>query len=229
MLKWFGVLLDNDGDASDGTGGANSGTHETRDTGGKESEPSDQEPSDREQKLADELKARDAEIELLKRDRDGQNKKVGELAKEIDAIKKAAMSDEERKKAEEVDRLKRAEEEQGKFLDQCVALAAQKSGIKTEDSFLLTGKDQEEIFKKSDRLKALLADAEQAGFERAKKDQTKGTPPAGGGPSEGGTTVAALADGAVVFRCPNRWPKRPRPTIPRNFSIFSRPPAPPTT
>ena len=126
------------------------------------------------------MKARDAEIELLKRDRDGQNKKVGELAKEIDAIKKAAMSEEERKKAKEAERLKRA-------------------------------------------------DAEQAGFERAKKDQTKGTPPAGGGLSEGCTTTAAFADGAVVFRCPNRWPKRPRPTIPRSFSMFSRPPAPPTT
>ena len=146
----------------------------------------DKKSTEREQKLADDLAAKNAEIEALKKDRDGQNKKVGELAKKIDAIEKAAMSEEERKKAEEADRAKKAEEEHGKFLDQCVALAAEKSGLKAEDNFLLSGNNQEEIFRKGDRLKSLLSEAEKAGFDRAKKDEVKGTPPAGGSPAEGG-------------------------------------------
>ena len=144
------------------------------------------EPTEREKKLSESLKAREAEIEALKKDRDGQNKKVGELAKKIDAIEKAAMSEDERKTAEEADRAKKAEEENAKFLDQCVALAADKSGLKPEDNFLLSGNDQEEIFRKGDRLKALLAEAEKVGFDRAKKDGVKGTPPAGGEPAGGG-------------------------------------------
>ena len=146
----------------------------------------EKDPTEREKELSETLKAKEAEIEALKKDRDGQNKKVGELAKKIDAIEKAAMSEEERKKAEEADRVKKAEEENAKFLDQCVALAADKSGLKPEDNFLLSGKDQEEIFQKGDRLKVLLAEAEKAGFDRAKKDEVKGSPPAGGSPAEGG-------------------------------------------
>ncbi len=153
-------------------------------------EPEDPDPkddkTDKEKELEKALAERNAEIEKLKAQQAGEFKRGKELQKQIDELKKAQMSEAERKKAEEEELERQRKEEREKFLAECVTLAAERSGVSEDDKFLLTAGTQEDIFKKGARLKELLAEAERAGYEKAKKDQTKGPAPGGGTPTRDG-------------------------------------------
>ena len=185
-----------DQDRGGGSGGSDGG----------DDNPNDETPpelSENEKKLQAELEQKNKELEDLKKDRDGQSRRVTNLEKDIADIKKAQMTEEERKKAEEAEReaerQKKDQEAQGKILSESVKLAAERSGISEEDQFLLSSSNQDEVFKKGDRLKELLVAADQAGYERAMKDKTKtntpgnGEEPGGNGnPKLGKTTLESL-------------------------------------
>ncbi len=169
-------------------GGASPSPAEPKPAEPKANEPGAQEPKAEEPDLEELKKAlagKDEEISRLKAQQAGEYRRGKELQRQIDELKKAQMSEAERKKAEEEELAKKRQEERERFLGECVTLAAERSGIKPEDSFLLSAESQEDIFKKGARLKELLAEAEAAGYEKAKKDQVKGPPPGGGEPSGG--------------------------------------------
>ena len=133
------------------------------------------------------------EFENLKKDRDGQSRKVQAMRKEIEDLQKKHMTDEEkaiaeRKRAEE----ERAEQEriqQETFLKKCVDLAATASKIEEEDKFLITAPTQEEIFKKSERLAELLAQTFEKGKVEGAKSQIEQKPPPGSVPAKGSSVA----------------------------------------
>lgn len=202
MLKMYGmgmprILLD--GDKGGGTGGSDDPGKNPDDPGTPPDDSKKDEKSDREKELEQALKDKDSEIENLKKQQAGEYKRGKDLQKQIDDLKKAQMTDQERKDAEEKERQQKDQEAREKFLGECTTLAAERAGINEEDHFLLSGKNQDEIFKKGARFKELIAEAEQAGYDRAMKDKTKGKPPGGGEtpsndnkPKLGATTLDSL-------------------------------------
>ncbi len=183
-FKWLNVMLAPD--AGGGAGGTGDKPPKGDPSGSDPPADPTPEKTDREKELEAALSAKDEEVKKLKALQAGEFKRGKELQAQIDELKKAQMSEAERKKAEEEELEKKRKEERDKFLGECVTLAAERAGITEDDKFLLTGQTQDDIFKKGGRLKELIAEARKAGYEEAKKDQTKGPAPGGGTPPTGG-------------------------------------------
>lgn len=186
MIRMFGfrmprILMDQD--AGGGNGGDDPGKDPGDPPGGDD--PGQEGKSEREKELEKALADKDGEIENLKKQQKGEYKRGQDLQKQIDELKKAQMSDEERKKADEEERQKKDKESRDQFLGECTSLAAERAGVGEDDHFLLSGNNQEEIFKKGTRFKELIAEAEQRGYDNALKDKFKGTPPGSGNPPGG--------------------------------------------
>jgi chromosome segregation ATPase len=127
-----------------------------------------------------------AELDELKKQSSSKDKSVTKLTKQLEELKQALMTDEERKAAEESEHAERIAEERKAFLTDCKAVAAERAGLSEENAQLISGETQEEIRENGKMLKALVEQQFSVRYEKAKKEGMKGkVPQAGDDPAAG--------------------------------------------
>jgi chromosome segregation ATPase len=162
--------------ADDGLGG-NSGTEDENDTTGDTEDDTNSQGSAEDTQSVEELQS---QLEELKKQSSSKDKAVTKLTKQIDEMKKAQMSDAERKAAEEQEREEQLQQERDQFLSDCRVIAAERAGLSESEATLVAGSSQEEIRENGKLLKSLLEARFSEGYEKAKKEGMKGNVPRSG-------------------------------------------------
>lgn len=176
----FLLLSPDDGGAGGGTGAEG----EDANAGGTEGEPGD---GGDQGSTGEDIESLKAALEALKKQSSGKDKTVTKLQKQLDDMKKAQMTEEERKVAEEAERQEKAQEEHNKFLSDCRVIAAERAGLSEEEASLIAGTTQDEIRENGKRFQVLLTSQFEAGYEKAKKETMNGGVPKGGDDPKTGT------------------------------------------
>jgi hypothetical protein len=177
MFRFFSfipmlLLAPDDG----GAGGAQDTEGDEGTPEGTEGKPHSQDPAD-EGPSVEELQS---QLEELKKQSSSKDKAVTKLTKQIDEMKKAQMSDAERKAAEEKEREEQLQQERNQFLSDCRVIAAERAGLSESEATLVAGSSQEEIRENGKLLKSLLEARFSEGYEKAKKEGMKGNVPRSG-------------------------------------------------
>jgi chromosome segregation ATPase len=167
----------------DGLGGNSVSDDASEDTGGTEDDTNSQGSADETQSV-EELQS---QLEELKKQSSSKDKAVTKLTKQIDEMKKAQMSDAERKAAEEREREEQLQQERNQFLADCRVIAAERAGLSEKESALVAGSSQEEIRENGKLLKSLLEARFSEGYEKAKKEGMKSSIPRSGEDPAAGT------------------------------------------
>ena len=177
----FAILAPDDG----GAGGSDSPTDQ--DSGDTDTNQGGRETNDQ-------LKNLQTELEAAKKESSGKDKSVTRLQKELDELKKAQMSAEERKVHEETERQEKAAQERNQFLTEVRTIAAELAGLDEQDAEIIPGNTPEEIRENGKRIKDLLEVKYTAGFQVAKKETMNGGTPQGGFTPPTERTVKKLND-----------------------------------
>jgi chromosome segregation ATPase len=167
----------------DGLSGNPSSNDESKATGDTEDDTNSQGSADETQSV-EELQS---QLEELKKQSSSKDKAVTKLTKQIDEMKKAQMSDAERKAAEEREREEQLQQERDQFLSDCRVIAAERAGLSENEVPLVAGSSQEEIRENGKLLKSLLEARFSEGYEKAKKEGMKGSVPRSGEDRSAGT------------------------------------------
>jgi hypothetical protein len=167
----------------DGIGGNSGSDDATEDTGDTEGDTNSQGSADETQSV-EELQI---QLEELKKQSSSKDKAVTKLTKQIDEMKKAQMSDAERKAAEEREREEQLQQERDQFLSDCRVIAAERAGLSENEAALVAGSSQEEIRENGKLLKSLLEARFSEGYEKAKKEGMKSSIPRSGEDPAAGT------------------------------------------
>jgi chromosome segregation ATPase len=167
----------------DGLSGNSGSDDANEDTGGTEDDTNSQGSADETQSV-EELQS---QLEELKKQSSSKDKAVTKLTKQIDEMKKAQMSDAERKAAEEREREEQLQQERDQFLSDCRVIAAERAGLSENEATLVAGSSQEEIRENGKLLKSLLEARFSEGYEKAKKEGMKGSVPRSGEDPASGT------------------------------------------
>jgi chromosome segregation ATPase len=167
----------------DGLGGNASSDDASEDTGDTEDDTKLQGSAEDTQSV-EELQS---QLEELKKQSSSKDKAVTKLTKQIDEMKKAQMSDAERKAAEEQEREEQLQQERDQFLSDCRVIAAERAGLSESEAPLVAGSSQEEIRENGKLLKSLLEARFSEGYEKAKKEGMKGSVPKRGEDPAAGT------------------------------------------
>lgn len=181
FLSLFPMLLLAPDDGGDGG---------SQDTENDEGNPGDTEGDSKTQDPADEgpsVEELQSQLEELRKQSSSKDKAVTKLTKQIDEMKKAQMSDEERKAAEQKERDEKLQEERNQFLTDCRVIAAERAGLSEKEATLVAGSSQEEIRENGKLLKSLLETRYNEGYEKAKKEGMKGSVPRSGEDPAAGT------------------------------------------
>jgi chromosome segregation ATPase len=167
----------------DGLSGNPSSNDANEDTGNTEDDTNSQVSADETQSI-EELQN---QLEELKKQSSSKDKAVTKLTKQIDEMKKAQMSDAERKAAEERERQEQLQQERDQFLTDCRIIAAERAGLSENEATLVAGSSQEEIRENGKLLKSLLEARFSEGYEKAKKEGMKSSVPRSGEDPAAGT------------------------------------------